>query len=103
MSIMKNTPYVSIVAILVCTKCMKSKAKTAVVQAGTAMPPNIFLHIAYNGGSMSMPKSIPENLHPKGVTPNRSMPIDIIIFPSGGCEISYMFSPLSPSRAVLAW
>ena len=76
------------VAMRVCTKCMKSAAKTRVPSAGTAPPPYSFFKNAYISGSISTPKSVPVKRQPKGVMPKSRMPRPIRILPSGGWLIS---------------
>ena len=78
----------SIVEILVCTKCMKSEAKTTVPAAGTAFPPKSFFRNTYIIGSISTPKSVPLKRQPKGVIPNSAIPTEMISFPNGGWVIS---------------
>ena len=85
---MKKTAYVSMVAMRVCTKCMKSVAKTIVPHTAARRLPNIFLINTYITGSISTPKSVPEKRQPKGLMPNSAIPAERMIFPSGGCEIS---------------
>ena len=75
-------------AIRVCTKCMKSKAKMIVAQAVIALERVRRLRNTYSMGSISTPKSVPMKRQPKGVMPKRRMPMPIISLPRGGWVIS---------------
>jgi len=88
MSRMKNTEYVSMVAMRVWTKCMKSKAKMIAAQAVIALERVRRLRNTYSMGSISTPKSVPMKRQPKGVMPKMRMPMPMMSLPSGGCVIS---------------
>ena len=100
---MKNTPYVSIVAILVCVKCMKSNVNKPAASSANSDLLNSRFPNTYMIGTMPMPNSTPIIRHPIVFMPNTAMPIDIITFPSGGCEFSYGLIPFRCSYAVLPW
>ncbi|MNR47740.1 hypothetical protein D3C85_1668810 [compost metagenome] len=66
---MKNTPYTSIVEILVCAKCIKSKvSKNAAISAYSERP-NIRFANTYIMGIMPIPNNVPIIRQPKGFRP----------------------------------
>ena len=52
--------------------------------------PEIFRQKRYISGTASVPHTAEANLQPNGVIPNAAMPSEIIVFPSGGCVVSYI-------------
>ena len=85
---MKKTAKLSIVAMRVCVKCMKSAASSTAQQPGTKRPPKSLRAKTHSSGSISTPKSVPMKRQPKGVTPKSRIPTPIRSLPSGGWLIS---------------
>ncbi|MNC04951.1 hypothetical protein D3C75_524040 [compost metagenome] len=85
---MKNTPYTSIVEILVCVKCMKSSANNPAARAAYLLFLNKRSAITYMRGNMATPNKVPIIRQPNGLTPNSSIPMAINNLPSGGCVFS---------------
>ena len=56
----------------------------------------------YSTATESVPASAPMNRHPKGFMPHRAMPSEMIVLPSGGCEVSVGSRPRSCSHALRA-
>ena len=77
-NIIKKVTYTSIVAILVCAKCIKSKVNIMhVIAAKILLLNNLFAKI-YITGIISTPNNVPINLQPKGTIPNNLTPMAII-------------------------
>ena len=87
-SIMNNVTKTSIVAILVCVKCIKSNVNNSVIIVEIHVFLVIFFPRRYITGTIITPNKVPINLQPNGHIPNISIPIAMIAFPSGGCVIS---------------
>ena len=85
-AMIKNVPYTSIVEILVCVKCIKSKANRNVSAPAThVFAPNNLLANSYINGSMPIPNNTPIIRQPNGFMPKARTPRLINTFPSGGC------------------
>ncbi len=82
---MTNT---SIVAIRVCTKCIKSNVNNNVVTVAIHVSLKNFLARLYRTGTINTPNNVPANLHPNGFMPNISTPHAIKTLPRGGCVFS---------------
>ncbi len=78
----------SIVAILVWVKCMKSKANSMQARAAGRVSLAIRLANRYTTGTMAMPKSAPMMRQPKGFMPKSATPMAMKIFPMGGWVFS---------------
>ena len=76
--------YTSIVAILVCAKCIKSNvSKRQVTIASQDFFSNFFAK-RYISGNINIPNTVPTILQPNGHIPNILIPIEINTLPSGG-------------------
>ncbi len=76
------------VAILVCVKCMKSKANSTQARVESTVLSDIRRANRYSAGTMRMPKKVPAMRQPKGFMPNSHTPSAMKIFPKGGWVFS---------------
>ena len=90
---MNSVAKLSMVAMRVCVRCMKSNASSAAPHHATRLSRNIRRSRSHINGSMATPKSVPMKRQPNGVMPKSTMPSERISLPSGGCETSYGYTP----------
>ena len=76
------------VAMRVCTRCMKSKVNSAAPHRATEVLPNRFFRKIYSTGTISTPNRVPMKRQPKGTMPKMAMPTDKISLPRGGWDTS---------------
>ena len=88
MSIEKNATRISMVAIRDNVVFINAVPKSTVVRQAMSVLQNIFLANRYISGINSVPNSAHIKRQPKGFMPNRAIPMEIILFPKGGCVFS---------------
>ena len=84
MKITNNVTYTSIVAILVCAKCIKSKVNKTQVSDANIVLLKTLLPNKYIAGTINIPNIVPTILHPKGHIPKALTPNEINHLPRGG-------------------